>query len=212
MESDPKRPLEQQVVERTRRLRRAAKWTILTGAAIFILVLSIVVGFSVIRPTVPHVDAVIVLGAKVGTPALTARALQGLKYYQEGKVNTIVLSGGRGADEPISEAVAMQRVIQHQIAQTGGRPPKLILESKSVNTFQNIHNSKLLIPNAKSVVIVSDCFHLARPVLLAKRDGFRQVYWSAPSPSYYSISDLFYYYVREVAGMVSYVPKFITNT
>jgi uncharacterized SAM-binding protein YcdF (DUF218 family) len=105
----------------------------------------------------------------------------------------------------------MRQVIEHQVAKTGERMPRLILETKSVNTFQNIHNSKASIPNAKSVVVVSDCYHLARPVLLAKRDGFQKVYWGAPAPTYYSDMDLTHYYVREVAGMVSYIPKFVTN-
>jgi uncharacterized SAM-binding protein YcdF (DUF218 family) len=171
-----------------------------------------VIGFSLIRPSVPRVDAVIVLGAKVGTPALTARALQGLRYYEEGKTNTMVLSGGRGPDEPVSEAEAMRQVIARRVAQTGGTMPKLILESKSADTFQNIHNSKALIPYAKSIVIVSDCYHLTRPVFIAKRDGFQKVYWGAPVPSYYSVLDLAHYYLRETVGMIAYLPKFITNT
>ena len=204
-------PGAQHTVEPADRITRAALWAALAGAAVFGLVLATVVGFSLIRPAVPHVDAVIILGAKVGTPALTARALQGLKYYQEGKTGTIVLSGGRGADEPVEEAVAMQQVIERQVAKTGRRMPKLLLDTGSVNTFQNIQNSKALIPDAKSVVIVSDCYHLARPVLLAKRAGFQKVYWGAPAPSYYSDLDLIHYYLREVVGMVSYIPKFITN-
>ncbi len=188
-----------------------AKWAVITGIIILALDISIIGAFSFIRLPVTHVDAVMILGAKVGTPALTERTLLGLKYYQEGKTDTIVLSGGRGSGESISEAQAMQEVLEHRIARIGSASPTVILESKSINTFQNIHNSNALIPNAKSVVIVTDIFHLARSVALAKRDGFREVYWDAPIPSYYPPWDLAYYYLREMVGMLVYVPKFITN-
>jgi uncharacterized SAM-binding protein YcdF (DUF218 family) len=171
----------------------------------------VVVGVSIIHPAVPKVDVVIVLGAKVDTPALTQRTLQGLKYYQTGNTDTLVLSGGKGPGESISEAQAMKDVITREIAKTGVKMPNIILEDQSRNTYQNIHNSKNLIPQAKSVVIVSDCFHLARSVALAKRTGFEQVYWDAPTPSYYQPWDLAFSYFREVIGIIAYMPKLFTN-
>ena len=193
------------------RLKRGVKWMLLIGIIILALDLSVILAFSLIRLPVSHVDAVIVLGAKVGTPALTERTLQGLKYYQDGKTDTIVLSGSQGAGESISEAEAMQEVIKRRLAMQGSKMPKIILESKSLNTFQNIHNSKVLIPNAKSVVVVSDCFHLARAVVISRRDGFQGVYWDSPVPSYYPPWDLAYYYLREAIGMLIYIPRFIMN-
>ena len=193
------------------RLNGVVKWTALVVMIVLSLDLLIIIGFSFSRLPSSRVDAVIVLGAKVGTPALTERTLQGLRYYQQGKTGTIVLSGGRGLGESIAEAEAMQAVIAGRVAQTGGKMPNVILESTSVNTFQNIHNTKALIPNAKSIVIISDSFHLARSAILAKRDGFPEVYWDAPVPSYYSSSDLVFYYLREVVGMIAYIPKFLTN-
>jgi uncharacterized SAM-binding protein YcdF (DUF218 family) len=167
--------------------------------------LATVIGFSIIRPTVPaKVDAVIVLGAKVGTPALT-----GLMYYQEHKTNALVLSGARGPGESVTEAQAMETVIKKQVAKTHGTMPEIILETKSTNTYQNMRNSKALIPKARSVVIVSDDYHLARSVLLAKHLGFQEVYRNAPKPSYYSGIDLVYYYVREVVAIIAYLPKLI---
>jgi len=192
-------------------VKRLAKIILITSAIIFVADLLVVIGFSVIHPTAPRIDAVIVLGAKVGTPALTQRALQGLKYYQEGKTETLVLSGSRGSSEPVSEARAMQEVVVRQVAKTSGKMPRIILEDKSINTYQNIHNSKTLIPAAKSVLIVSDGFHLARSVAIAKRDGFQKVYWDAPTPSYYPPWDLAYYYLHEVVGIITYIPRFITN-
>lgn len=188
--------------------KTAVKWgrrAGITAAVILSLDLLLIVTFSLIRPTVPHIDAVIVLGAKVGTPALTARTLRGLAYYQTGKTNTLVLSGSRGPGEQVSEAEAMRQVIARRAAQTGSNTPHLVLESASTNTLQNIYNAKKLIPQAHSVVIVSDGFHLARSVMIAKRAGFQTVYWDAPAPTYYPPWDLVYYYLREAVAILVYI-------
>lgn len=169
-----------------------------------------VVGFSIFHPAVPpKVDAVVILGAKVGTPALEHRALEGLQYYQQGKANTLVLSGGQGQGESTTEAQAMEKVISTHVAKTHSKMPRLILETKSTDTFQNLTNSKRLIPNAKAVVIVSDCYHLERAVAIAKHTGFGKVYWNSPKPTYYANLDLAHYYVREAIAMIVYAPRLI---
>lgn len=172
--------------------------------------LASVVGYSVIQPDIQHkVDAVVVLGAKVGTPALKYRTLTGLSYYQQGKTDTLVLSGAQGREEPVTEAAAMLSVIQDEIAKTHSAMPHIILETRSTNTFENIGNAKQLIPNAKSVVIVSDGYHLARSVAIAKHAKFEQVYWDSPRPSYYATLDLAHYYVREAVALVVYAPQLL---
>lgn len=192
------------------RLKRSLKITFFVVGVAAILDLSVVVGFSVLRPTIPHnVDAVIVLGAKVGTPALKYRTLTGLMHYQEDHASTLVLSGAQGPGEPTSEAQAMDTVIKDQIQKTHAKMPHIMLDTKSTNTYQNLRDSKALIPHVKSVVVVSDCYHLARSVLVAKSVGFQNVYWDAPTPSYYSAMDLVHYYIREVVALVAYIPKFV---
>ncbi len=86
---------------------------------------------------------------------------------------------------------------------------RYILEDQSRDTYQNIKFSKAKIPNAQSVIIVSDAFHLARGVLLAKREGFKKVYWAAPSQTTYRPGELVFYYVREMFAIIAYVPKFV---
>jgi vancomycin permeability regulator SanA len=56
---------------------------------------------------------------------------------------------------------------------------------------------------------VSDSFHLARAVILAKRAGFKNVYWASPDQGYYSVDDKRYYYFREFLAMIWYLPKFL---
>ena len=127
----------------------------------------------------------------------------------DGRAQTLVLSGGQGSGEPEPEAVAMQQVAEERLG--ADKQPIIILESGSKNTYENIHNTRKLIPEAHSIVIVSDVFHLARGVALARRAGFRTVYWDAPRPSYYCVRDLVFYTVREAVGLIVYIPKLITN-
>ncbi len=178
------------------------------AAAIILCDLVLVFGFAHWRLNIPKADAVIVLGAAINTPALYNRTLEGLHLYEQGKADVMVLSGGKIAEADISEAQYMQKVIKSNIT-PGGPPPVLILEDQSHNTFENIHNSLQQLGEKKDVIIVSDQFHLARAVLIAKRAGFRHVYWSAPWPTYFSVQELRYYYVRELTAMITYLPKFI---
>lgn len=176
-------------------------------AVVLVLGLSfgVVCFFSVYERPLTKSDAVIILGAAINTPALNNRSLQGLKLFKEGKTDVLVLSGGRISDKDISEAGYMKKII----LKNSTNQPNLILEENSHTTFENIQNAKKLIPNAKSVTIVSDKYHLARAVLLAKRFGFSEVYWSAPDSGYYPREELYYHYFRETIALISYVPKLI---
>ena len=184
---------------------KICKWLAVIVIIIVIIDAALVFGFSQYRPPIAKSDAIIILGAAINTPALDNRSLEGLRLYQEGKANVIVVSGGRISDEDISEAGYMQKVIKKN--ETENVP--VILEDQSHDTYENIKNSKALIPSAKSVIIVSDDFHLARGVLLALREGFYPVAWSSPKPYYYDKKELAYYYFREMAAMVEYIPKFV---
>ena len=73
------------------------------------------------------------------TPMLAERLNRALSVYQHQTDKCkILVSGGQGPDEPISEALAMQRyLIQHGVPQSS-----IIMESQSTNTFENFYYSK----------------------------------------------------------------------
>jgi uncharacterized SAM-binding protein YcdF (DUF218 family) len=102
-------------------------------------------------------------------------------------------------------------VVAREAAKTKGAAPRIILEQTSRNTYENIHNSRALVPNARSVVVVSDCFHLARAAFVTMRAGFGSVSWDAPAPSYYPPPELALMYLRETVGIVTYLPRLILN-
>lgn len=179
--------------------------------AIFILLLiadlALVLGLAHFRRDIKKADAVIILGAAINTPALYSRTIEGLHLYQDGKADRLVLSGGKIADADISEAQYMEKVLKANSSQL----PEYIMEEQSHNTYDNIKFSREKLGDKVTVIIVSDEFHLARAVLMAKREGFDEVYWSAPEPSYYSAAELRFYYFREFMAMLSYIPKFISG-
>jgi uncharacterized SAM-binding protein YcdF (DUF218 family) len=95
-----------------------------------------------------HQDYLIVLGAGLingdqVSKLLAARIDRAIVFAQKqigkgGKMPKLIMSGGKGSDERISEAEAMKKyAVGHGISQE-----MILLEDKSVNTLQNMQFSK----------------------------------------------------------------------
>ena len=201
------------------KLIKIFKWLVGIFIALLVLDIFLVASFASFSSQYEKADAIIVLGAAINSPPLYNRSLEALRLYQEGWSGVIVLSGGKISENDITEAAYMQRAILNEIDDQFRKPyenenkkeitiPTMILEEKSHSTFENIKNSKKLLKDTKSVIIVTDKYHLARSVITAKALGFEDVYWSAPK-SDYSGSELRRQYFREVAAMFAYLPKFL---
>ncbi len=188
-----------------KKILKVLKWLVLCVAAVFILDFAVILAFANIQPKLEKADAIIVLGAAINSPALQNRSLKALELYEQGLAPVLVLSGGRISEKDISEATYMERVIQKNTT----KPLNLILEENSHTTYENFQNSKARLPNAQSIIIVTDKYHIARAVLTAKRAGFNSVSFTAPKPYYHKISDELYYYGREALAILVYIPKFI---
>jgi uncharacterized SAM-binding protein YcdF (DUF218 family) len=122
------------------------------------------------------VDYLIVLGARVRgeamTKALLYRVEAALLYLQENPNTKVIVSGGQGPGEDITEAEAMRRYFIEQ----GIAEERIIKETNSTTTFENLSFSKQLIEDRASVAIVSNDFHLYRASIIAVRVGFEEVY------------------------------------
>ncbi len=120
-------------------------------------------------------DVIIVLGGGLnpidGTPRATQayRLDRAAELYEAGFAPRIIVSGGQGADEPISEAESMRRYLVAL-----GMPNEVIkLEDKSTNTQQNMEYSKAIMDaeGYHSALIVTSDYHLWRALQLAQRAG-----------------------------------------
>ena len=119
---------------------------------------------------------VLVLGAGVrGTepsPLLKTRLEAALAYLERCPDTPVLLSGGQGPGEQISEAEAMARYLEAR----GVSREQLWLEEDSRNTEENLRNSaRLLLEKGvapeETVALVSSDFHLCRAKLEARRAG-----------------------------------------
>jgi uncharacterized SAM-binding protein YcdF (DUF218 family) len=105
----------------------------------------------------------IILGAKVNgeIPSLSLqyRLEAALDYASEYPHILLILSGGQGHGERISEAEAMRRYL----VKNGIQEERLLLESASTSTYENLLNSKELMPSSiqEATIITSD-YHIAR--------------------------------------------------
>ena len=100
---------------------------------------------------------------------------------ETGKAPILVFSGGKGADEPISEAESMQKYI---IAQK--YDGKILLENKSTTTLENFKFSKKLIKNTHNVAFATTDFHIFRSAVFASSVGYRNIEGiGAKSPWYF---------------------------
>lgn len=116
----------------------------------------------------------IILGAKVSgeTPSLSLqyRIDSALEYAKRYPYVKLILSGGQGPGEDITEAESMRRFL----LKNGIEEKRLLLESESTSTYENIRFSVKLIPDSVDrVTIITSDYHLARAKKVAGKLGFQ---------------------------------------
>ncbi len=148
----------------------------------------------------PGVKYLIVLGAQVRGDRITKSLkyrLDTAKEYLNANLETkVIVSGGQGPGENLSEAEAMSRyLVEHGIDES-----RIIMEGNSTNTVENIQFSKSLLPSDNtSIAVVTNGFHVFRSICIAKKQGLTNVQGlAAPSDQILTIN----YYVREAAGVM----------
>ncbi|WP_433962979.1 YdcF family protein [Peribacillus frigoritolerans] len=155
-----------------------------------------------IRQQIPeNADYLMILGARVkgSVPSLSLqyRIDKAAEYLSANKHTVVIVSGGKGPGEDISEAKAMQ---QGLIAQ-GIEEARIMMEDKSTTTHENIVFSKELIPDtAASGLIVSNDFHIYRAVEIAKKEGLDMKGLPAKTPKVSLLKS----YTREYLAITKY--------
>ena len=100
---------------------------------------------------------------------LSDRIDKALEIYNKSSIpSKLILSGGQGNDEKISEAEAMRRYC----IEKGISKNDLIIEDKSTTTFENLKNSKEIInnkPGNKKTVLVTSNYHVYRALRYCKK-------------------------------------------
>lgn len=200
-------------LSRWAKVERRFWWYQLIFRAVLALVLIPLIGIEIYvvgvgrtdRSAIPA-DAVIVLGAGVnGTePSLSLRTRldAALAYLEDNPDVPVVLTGGTGYGEEISEARCMYDYLTaHGV--DGGR---LILEEQAANTAENFAFSRALLeeqgvdPSRDRVAVVTNDFHIARSRLIAARQGYGYAFGVPAKLPWLHLEAN--YYLREAAAMV----------
>ncbi|MCQ2464971.1 MAG: YdcF family protein [Oscillospiraceae bacterium] len=146
----------------------------------------------------------VLLGCKVrGTvPSLMlGRRLEAAyEYLNEFPEACIVVSGGQGEGEDISEAQCMKEYLVRK----GISEDRIVMEDRSTDTGENIRFSKELLDSVNAgneIVIITDSFHQFRASLIASKLGLKTDAVSAATP-YYLLPT---YWVREWFGIIEQI-------
>ena len=128
---------------------------------------------------------------------LMARLHAGLWLYRLNYVRYVIVSGGKGKDETVSESRSMKRFLM-----LNGVPAAVILEdTQSGDTWENLVNSRSLMERFqvhKAVVVTSD-YHLPRALAVARQLGMDVCGYAA-----WSGRGEFHMCIREVLAGIKY--------
>lgn len=153
------------------------------------------------------IDYIIVLGAGLRGKDLSQSLkfrLDKLLEIELARDTIIILSGGQGPDELITEAKAMK----DYLLSNGISEERIILEEKSTSTFENfkfsllkLKESNFIVDENSSFAIVSNDFHIFRSKYILKRLGYNSVGIAAKTPNKVKVD----YFFREFYAVINTV-------
>jgi uncharacterized SAM-binding protein YcdF (DUF218 family) len=166
------------------------------------------VGKQAERDTKTKSDAILVLGARSyiegsHNPCLKARVLHAVELYRDGYAQKIIFSGGDDKEDTVNEAETMQKIA----ISNGVLSNRIIMEKTATSTYENFSLSQKLLAenNVKSVIIVTEPFHMARASLVAKKLGYNySVSPAEKSPCWQPNKYFTKYFLKEPFAITAY--------
>lgn len=149
-------------------------------------------------------DAVVVLGAAVNgtrvSRSLAHRLDAAAEYARKNPKAAIIVSGGKGPQEAVTEAYAMEQYLLDK----GIAPERIIKEEKATSTFENFQFSKAILDsrfkNEYDCVYVTSGYHLYRAGKIAEQAGMKAEGLGAVTEWYYLPSA----YMRESLAVMKF--------
>ena len=176
------------------------------GALVVGITEAIIIKASFGNPKEP-VQYMVVLGAKVNkdgpSVSLWDRICAAYEYMEAHPEVTVIVSGGQGTDEPITEAECMFR----ELVALGIHPQRIWLEDEATSTWENLNFTLDLIEERTGqrptkLGVLSSEYHLFRASLFAKACNVEFVGIPAPTSR---IAQKINHFMREVAGVWHYL-------
>lgn len=172
-------------ITRARKSRRPKGFNGLRSLLYFLIVMvvwltvhSVIITVDGFKDELHKADVAVVLGNKVEingmpSPALKTRLERTLQLYEEGYFQNIIVSGGVGK-EGHDEAFVMKKYLVDR-----GVPNEVIItDSNGYNTRYTAENAKVIMKERgyKTVMIISQFFHISRSKLAFRQLGITDVY------------------------------------
>lgn len=151
-------------------LRYAFRAVVAAGLIIFFICQSCILS-SFFSKGEPEADYIIVLGAQMRSwgPSVVykARLDSAIVYLNNNPEAKVVVTGGQGGNEPVSEGEGGKVYLMEQ----GISEDRIIVENTSLDTDENVSNALELInaTDDMTIGIVTNNFHVFRGMMLARR-------------------------------------------
>jgi len=135
------------------------------------------------RPNLHEADAIVVLGAAQyngrPSPVFKARLDYALELYRQGYAPRLVLTGGVGKGDTVSEGEVARRYALRR----GVDDAAMLVEREGLTSAASMKAAADLMHEngLESALIVSDSYHMLRVELLARRMGIKP--YRAPTPN-----------------------------
>ncbi|MCL2286228.1 MAG: YdcF family protein [Firmicutes bacterium] len=147
-------------------------------------------------------DVAIVLGAGTRNgeilSTLARRLDAAVSYHRQNPGALIIVSGGLGHREALTEAYVMARYLTER----GVCPSRILLDELAYSTYSNMRYSRKIIDeyfnHIPSVVVITSNFHMYRSVRFARQVGLDANIYPSTVP-WYAVP---FAYLREVASVV----------
>lgn len=189
--------------------KKLTKWLkvlLIVGLGVAVVFSSFLIIYGKSDSVTYQEDAVIVLGAAVHgkTPSLTLkkRLDKSVEYHKQNPDALIIVSGGRGAQEDITEAEAMK----NYLINNGVAADKIIKEEKATSTYENFTFSKEILDehfdSDYTAAFITNEYHTLRAGLCAKQAGIEN---TTHIHSNTNLSYLVSGVLRECLAVVKYV-------
>jgi uncharacterized SAM-binding protein YcdF (DUF218 family) len=186
---------------------------ITAGYLVFLLSFTLIESFIIYesqtskKANLEDIDFVIILGAGLNgdkpSKTLEDRLEAGLQYLMKNKNLPVIVSGGQGPGESITEAEAMGKFL----LDNGISANRIYYENLSTTTYENINFSKNVIEELggkdQTVLIVTSDYHILRAKMIGEDLGLHCDGLGADSPLFVKIN----YFIREYFAVVKTMAK-----
>lgn len=179
---------------------KIAVCTLFIAETIFVAFL---VGYGMTDTADYKEDAVVVLGAGIRgdkvSYALKYRLDKAIEYHIKNPDALIVVSGGQGVQESVTEACAMEKYL----ISNGVDKACIIKEERATSTNENMRFSKAILDEIfhkdYKITVITNNFHIYRGVMIAHDEGFRNVSRMGSRTTFY---DAIPSYLRETLAVL----------